>query len=797
MKTTPKKPQTSPNSPAELNQAVEPPSQPLKTKDRPKISAIFTIPLWPVPLVLIAGAIGWISWQSGRTAVSELTGQLQTKTTQQVRAELDNYLNTPHRLNQINVQAIASGVINPDDYEGISRLFWEQMQVFNIGYISYGTNEGRFIGVGKKPNGEFSIDSLPTPAEGNVYFYNVSEQGDRNNQSRRIKEGYQPREDAWYADAAQSRTPVWSQIYRWQPWYEIAPDQIFDVVSISASSPILDNKGQLIGVIGTELPLNYMSDFLRDLEVDQVGEVFIMERDGRLVASSSDRSILNADGERLLASEIQEPLIQATANYLNRQEVEDLSAMNETQMLSFDLNGARQLVEVIPWRDQYGLDWLIVTTIPESAFMGDINAGRNQTLALIIFAVAIAGGLGVLAARWVAKPIRELNQVAEAVGNGNLQARAVPTGSKETQILAHSFNRLVEQVKELIQEQAASMEQQQKQQQDIEAEIFRLINDIEDAAEGDLTVRAQLMAGDIGIIADLFNAVIENLQETAQQVKDAASRVSASLEENETEIREMTQSAIAEATEIQTTLQSVGMMNQSIQAVAQNAQKAAAIADSALNTAQEGNLVMEQTVQTIQGLQSTVTETAKKMQQMGKSAQKISQVVSLIDQISLKTTLLAMNASVEANRAGEMGQGFTAVAEQVEALAEQSASAAKDIAQIVASIQHETQEAIETIEQESSEVVASTRSVEQAKARLSEVVQRSEEINRLMQSISEATVPQAETSAKVSQLMEQVARSSQDRSQTSKTLAQAIQETAQVAQNLKADVDKFKVTKDS
>lgn len=440
-------------------------------------------------------------------------------------------------------------------------------------------------------------------------------------------------------------------------------------------------------------------------------------------------------------------------------------------------------------------DWVAVSSVDEKILQ---DAGNE-----LINVFALVGtilGLGAMAiafllARQLASPLTNVSQSAQKAAAGDLSVRAKPQGSYETQQLAESYNNLVERVQQLLKEQAESTEQQRQQREALEEEVVRLMTDIENAADGDLTVRAQLMEGDIGIVADLFNAVVENLQDTAQQVKTAASRVSHSLGENEIEIRKVAEGAIAEAEEIQSTLNSVEAMNRSIQEVAQNAQKVASIADTALLTAQEGNQAMDQTVQSIQGLRSTVGETAKKMKQMGESAQKISQVVSLIDEISLKTSLLAINASVEAHRAGELGQGFTAVAEQVESLAEQSASAAKEIAQIVANIQNETKEAIETMEQGTSEVVESSRSVEETKARLAEVVARSEEINTLMQSISDSTVSQAETSQAVSRLMEQVAQSSQQRSETSKEVAQAIQETAQVAQSLETSVEQFKVEK--
>ena len=442
-----------------------------------------------------------------------------------------------------------------------------------------------------------------------------------------------------------------------------------------------------------------------------------------------------------------------------------------------------------------GTDWVTISSVDETV----LQSAGNELIQVFVVAGLVLGtvavGIAFLLARQLSSPLINVSQAARKAARGDLSVRAQPQGTEETQTLANSFNNLVERVQELLQNQEATTEQQRKQREALEEEVSRLMTDIEQAADGDLTVRAQLMEGDIGIVADLFNAVIENLQETAQQVKTAASQVSESLGENEIEIRNLAAGAVSEAEEIQRTLASVEEMNRSIQEVTQNAQKAASIADTAFSTAQAGNQAMDETVESIQALRSTVGETSKKMKQMGESAQKISQVVSLIDEISLKTSLLAINASVEANRAGELGQGFTSVAEQVEALAEQSASAATEIAEIVATIQNETQDAIKTMEQGTSEVVASTRSVEETKARLTEVVQRSEEINNLMRSISDSTVSQAETSQAVSRLMEQVTQSSQERSHTSGKVAEAIQETAQVAKQLEASVEQFRVQK--
>jgi twitching motility protein PilJ len=447
-----------------------------------------------------------------------------------------------------------------------------------------------------------------------------------------------------------------------------------------------------------------------------------------------------------------------------------------------------------------------LTTVPQTEWVA-ISSVQNQVLQaagnelidvfVLVGAVlgAVAVGIVVILARQLSSPLINVSQAAQKVAEGNLTVRVQLQGGVETRTLATSFNNLVERVQALLKEQEDTVNTTRRQREKLEEEVSQLMNDLEEAAEGDLTVRSRFLEGDVGIVADLFNTVVENLQDTAQQVKQAATRVSYALGENEVEIRNVAEGAIAQAEEIQATLNSVEEMTRSIEEVADNAQKAANIADNAFLMAQEGNEAMEETVESIQQLRSTVGETAQKMQEMGKSSEQITEVVSMIDQISLKTTLLAMNASLEAQQAGEFGKGFTAVAQQIESLSEQSASAAQKIGQIVNQIQVQTSKSIEAMELGNREVLASAKSVEKTKERLSDVVERFEAINQIMKSISHSTVSQAETSQSVSQLMEQVARSSQNRSQTSKQVAQTIQETVQVAKTLEASVEKFKVEK--
>jgi len=335
--------------------------------------------------------------------------------------------------------------------------------------------------------------------------------------------------------------------------------------------------------------------------------------------------------------------------------------------------------------------------------------------------------------------------------------------------------------------------EQQQQKELLEKEITQLIDELQNAVDGDLTVRASLSSLEMSTVADLFNAIIDSLSDIAIQVKESSTEVSSSLEDNEQSIQLLAQQAIDEAEQARNTLNSVEKMSDSIEEVANNAHQAADFAHDAYQETQAGTNAMDETVNSILNVRSTVAETAKKIKRLGESSQKIAEVVSLIEDIALKTNLLAINASVEASRAGEQGQGFTVVAEQVGALAEQSKGATKKIAHIVAAIQAQTQEVAQAMELSTSQVVDTTSLVDATKQRLEKVLQRSNSINELMKTISQSTVSQAETSKNVTELMQKMAQQSEARLISSEEIAKSIQATAEVAKQMESTVEQFKV----
>jgi methyl-accepting chemotaxis protein PixJ len=327
-------------------------------------------------------------------------------------------------------------------------------------------------------------------------------------------------------------------------------------------------------------------------------------------------------------------------------------------------------------------------------------------------------------------------------------------------------------------------------------ELFRLLTEIEGASDGDLTVRSEISDGEIAIVGDFFNSIIESLREIVTTVKTAAGQVNGSVGVNESDVRLLTDAATKQADQIQQTLSKLEKVTISIQSVATDARLAANVATSAASTAEVGGQAMDRTVQSILQLRETIAETAKKVKRLGESSQQISKVTGLIDQIALQTNLLAINASIEAARAGEEGRGFAVVAEEVGELAAQSAAATKEIEKIVENIQRETSAVAQAMELSTTQVVEGTQSVEQTKTSLKQIIELSNQMDVFLKSISTATIDQVETSQAVKVDMAAVALISEQTSDSSKQVSSSLQQTVTIAQALQASVGKFKVDAD-
>ncbi|MBE9139024.1 HAMP domain-containing protein [Nodosilinea sp. LEGE 07088] len=432
-----------------------------------------------------------------------------------------------------------------------------------------------------------------------------------------------------------------------------------------------------------------------------------------------------------------------------------------------------------------------------------LQPGRSMPKA-VHAAMAVVGGLagfgsalgaGHLAHRQVRKSVDDLQSQFDTVIQGNLSARATVFTEDEFGRLASSFNKMSRVILTTTSEAQRKAQEQEQAKEDLQRQVIRLLDDVEGAARGDLTVQAEVTADVLGAVADSFNLTIQNLREIVEQVSVAARQVSKGSTENEIFARSLSADALRQAEELAVTLNSVQVMTDSIQRVAESAREAEEVARSASSTALKGGESVERTVAGILEIRETVAETTRKVKRLAESSQEISKIVALISQIASRTNLLALNASIEAARAGEAGRGFAIVADEVRQLADRAAKASKEIEQIVLQIQSETGGVMTAMEEGTQQVIEGTRLAEQAKRSLEDIIQVSNRIDVLVRSITADTVEQTETSRAVAQVMQSVELTAQETSQEAQRVSGSLQNLVGVARDLLTSVERFKVEK--
>jgi twitching motility protein PilJ len=418
--------------------------------------------------------------------------------------------------------------------------------------------------------------------------------------------------------------------------------------------------------------------------------------------------------------------------------------------------------------------------------------------------IALIGGLagfgtsmfvGRLLAKQLESGTRDIQNQFEAVYQGNLDAKATAYTQDEIGQLALGFNRMMRVILTTTNEAQRRAEETEQAKEDLQRQVIRLLDDVEGAARGDLTVQATVTADVLGAVADAFNLTIQSLREIVRQVKQAAEQVNKSSTASEEFARNQSSDALRMAEELAVTLNSVQMMTESIERVAENAREAEEVARTSSVTALKGGQAVERTVAGIFQIRETVSETARKVKRLAEASQEISKIVLLISQIAERTNQLALNASIQAAKAGDAGRGFAVVADEVRQLADRSAKSLKEIEQIVLQIQSETGSVMTAMEEGIQEVIDVTNRAEQAKRALEDIIQVSNRIDTLVRSITADTVEQRENSRAVAQVMQSVELTAQETSQESQKVAGSLQNLVSIARNLLSSVERFRIDK--
>lgn len=410
----------------------------------------------------IVGLVGYLSFQNGHRAVDDLADALIDKTNDSVAAHLESYLSIPQQINQINADAIRMGLLDVHHPEQATQFFWSQMRAYDLTYIGYGLTDGSGAGAARYDGKTLTLEAWDSKLPNNVKNYTADDQGRRAGLNDTWD--FDNFNQAWYTEPMAAGKPIWSKIYAW------ASPNGHPYITASAGRPIYDASDRPLGIVAADIHLLKLSDFLRDLHISPSGQIFIMERNGMLIANSGDHAPFVLNGEeihRVNALDSDDPTVQGISQALQDQ-LGGWQAVTASQEMKLKLQGGRNYVRIQPWQDEFGLDWVVVTVVPEADFMAEINANTRMTIILCVVALMVATGLGVYTSRRITRPIFKLSQASQALAESArdrfgahktatenhppLTINLERAGIQELDALADSFTQMAEQLQQTFSE---------------------------------------------------------------------------------------------------------------------------------------------------------------------------------------------------------------------------------------------------------------------------------------------------------------------------------------------------------
>ncbi len=394
-----------------------------------------------VQIVVAVSLVGYLSYRNSQKAIADLATQLAGEVAQRVEEQLTTYLSQPQLVNQLNLDGIYLGYLEVNNRQALQKHFWKQLQRFEgLALISLVSTDNEMFMVSRF-NDRLQADLVLRSRPNTIQTFALDAQGNLST-LQSITPNFDPQNTPpGYRNALKAGKPVWNPIFSLTG---------LPYLSISASAPAIAPDGTLQGVVFADVTLDFVDRYLQQLEVGQSGQVFIIERSGELVASSALQASFTQDatgkGQRILASQSANPILSAAVRHIE-QHLGGISAITETQQTPLTLNHQRYLLQLIPFRDKYGLDWVVGVLVAEADFMAEIEANNRRTILLCLGALAIAATLGFLTARHITYPLWQLSQSAENLSQGQLD-QPIPTGSiTEITTLANAFNRMAIQLK--------------------------------------------------------------------------------------------------------------------------------------------------------------------------------------------------------------------------------------------------------------------------------------------------------------------------------------------------------------
>ncbi|GHA11605.1 protein PilJ [Arenicella chitinivorans] len=345
------------------------------------------------------------------------------------------------------------------------------------------------------------------------------------------------------------------------------------------------------------------------------------------------------------------------------------------------------------------------------------------------------------------------------------------------------------QSKELVAHDAGLEETLADQQES----ILKLLDEMSALADGDLTVEAEVTDQITGAIADSVNFAVIEMRELVSQINRASIQVANESELAVSNAQAVSQSNMTQAEQISAAAALMQEVTAGMRQMSEQANSSSDMASDSLKAAEQGAQAVRDTITGMENMREQIQDTSKRIKRLGESSQRIGDIVALIDDIAEQTNILSLNAAIQASMAGEAGRGFAVVSDEVQSLAERSTEATKKIAELVTTIQNDTNDAVLSMEKATQQVVSGTKVADSAGKALAEIENMSQQLSKLVQGISAGSNKQAETVTRVSEQVTQVSDSSTETSRKAQESANSIAKLLELAKDLETSVSRFKL----
>jgi methyl-accepting chemotaxis protein len=548
-------------------------------------------------------------------------------------------------------------------------------------------------------------------------------------------------------------------------------DESAGITAVNMAVPVLGHEGDVVGVLRTTLNIQTILDIVAGVQIGETGHMTLVDRNGVVIADPHEEHIGTTLPENLMSSDM---LTEEEAHWDELVDEEgEMAIIGHAKLHQEELSA----VEL--------LNWTGLASVATSEALAPVTTSTRLALISGVVAFLAAVGLAVLVTRGLTTQIDKIMELFGQIGLGEFGSRVEVTSGDELGTMASSLNAMLDSTMGLM--------QTREERDAMQASVTKLLDEVSGLAEGDLSVEAEVTTEVTGAIADSFNYMIAQLRSIITGVQEATLQVSSSANEIQTTTEHLSQGSEAQAMQIADTSSAIEEMAVSIQQVSENATVSATVGEQALANAQQGAQAVQNTIGGMNRIRDQVQETAKRIKRLGESSQEIGEIVQLIGDIADRTSILALNASIQAAMAGEAGQGFAVVAEEVERLAERSTEATKEIDTLIRTIQNETNEAVAAMEATTNEVVEGSLLAEEAGQALSEIETVSNRLAELSQSISLASKQQARGSETLAKSMGEIAEVTQQTAAGTKQASVSISTLAMLADELRDSVSAFKL----